>query len=194
MSICALLALVVTLTAGPAWAHPGRLAADGCHYCRTNCAKWSEVEGVRHCHRDRQKARARQSGQPPPRHPQAAQDRIRKIPIEIRDRTPRIVDADTLEMAGQRVRLQGIDAPEAAQSCRQATGHRYRCGDRATQALRARIGTSPVTCTAVSAKSAGVIQAATRARTAPLIDLRATTCVVIRPSLPLITHNNGYQR
>jgi hypothetical protein len=32
------------------FAHPGRTAADGCHYCRTNCAKWGEVEGERHCH------------------------------------------------------------------------------------------------------------------------------------------------
>jgi hypothetical protein len=31
-------------------AHPGNTAADGCHYCRTNCAKWGEVEGERHCH------------------------------------------------------------------------------------------------------------------------------------------------
>lgn len=31
-------------------AHPGRTASDGCHYCRTNCAKWGEVEGERHCH------------------------------------------------------------------------------------------------------------------------------------------------
>ena len=42
---------------------------------------------------------------------------------------------------------QGIDAPEAAQACRQASGQRYRCGDRATEALRARIGAGAVTCT-----------------------------------------------
>lgn len=32
------------------FAHPGRTASDGCHYCRTNCAKWGEVENARHCH------------------------------------------------------------------------------------------------------------------------------------------------
>lgn len=32
------------------FAHPGNTAADGCHYCRTNCAKWGEIEGARHCH------------------------------------------------------------------------------------------------------------------------------------------------
>lgn len=31
-------------------AHPGRTASDGCHYCRTNCASWGEIEGARHCH------------------------------------------------------------------------------------------------------------------------------------------------
>ena len=136
----ALLALVVALTASPAGAHPGNVAADGCHYCRTNCTKWGEVEGERHCHGDRQRARPRRNvQQPPAQPPQAAQDRIRKIPIEIRGSAPRIIDADTLEVAGQRVRLQGIDAPEAAQACRQANGQRYRCGERATEALRARI-------------------------------------------------------
>ena len=94
MSICTLLTLVVILTAGPARAHPGNVAPDGCHYCRPNCAKWGEVEGKRHCHRDRQRAPSRRNVQPPARRSQAAQERTRKIPIEIRDSTPRIVDAD----------------------------------------------------------------------------------------------------
>ena len=150
MSIGALLVLVVALTASPAWAHPGGLAADGWHYCRTNCAKWGQVEGERHGHEQHSATpapRSRQNVRPPARPPQAAGDRIRTIPIEIRDSTPRIVDAATLDVAGQRVRLQGIAAPEAAQSGRQATGHRYRCGAQATQALRARIGQGAVTGT-----------------------------------------------
>lgn len=32
------------------FAHPGNTAADGCHYCRTNCDKWGEAWGERHCH------------------------------------------------------------------------------------------------------------------------------------------------
>lgn len=143
---CALLTLAVFFTASPAPAHPGNVAADGCHYCWTNCPKWGQVYGQRHCHRGRQ--RPRQTVHPPPaRPPQAAQEGIRKRPIVIRDNAPRVVDADTLEMAGQRVRLQGIDAPEAAQTCRQATGHHYRCGERATEALRARIDAEALTCT-----------------------------------------------
>ena len=148
MRIGTVLALFVALTAGTVWAHPGGLAADGCHYCRTNCPKWGEVEGERHCHRDRQRARSRRNvQQPPARQSQATQERIGKIPIEIRGSAPRIVDADTLEVAGQRVRLQGIDAPESAQACRRASGRRYQCGESATQALRTRIGAGAVTCT-----------------------------------------------
>ena len=66
--------------------------------------------------------------------------------MEIWGSTPKIVDADTLVVAGERVRLQGIDAPESKQSCRRATGKRYLCGEAATQALRERIGTGAVTC------------------------------------------------
>lgn len=31
-------------------AHPGNTAADGCHYCRTNCDSWGVSWNVRHCH------------------------------------------------------------------------------------------------------------------------------------------------
>ena len=137
----ALMVVVVVLMDGAAFSHPGNTDADGCHYCRTNCAKWGEVEGARHCHGQKSQRH------PPARQPRAAQERIRKIPIEIRDSTPRVIDADTLHVAGQKVRLQGIDAPESAQSCRGADGRSYLCGDQATRALRERIGGRAVTCT-----------------------------------------------
>lgn len=31
-------------------AHPGNTAADGCHYCRTNCDRWGVPWNERHCH------------------------------------------------------------------------------------------------------------------------------------------------
>ena len=32
------------------YAHPGRTDSSGCHYCRTNCAKWGLSNGEYHCH------------------------------------------------------------------------------------------------------------------------------------------------
>ena len=49
---------------------------------------------------------------------------------------PRIIDGDSLEISGVRVRLHGIDAPEAKQSCHDAQGRRYRCGRDATSVLK----------------------------------------------------------
>ena len=45
--------VVVTLfvlVANPVFAHPGNTAADGCHYCRTNCDYWGVPWNERHCH------------------------------------------------------------------------------------------------------------------------------------------------
>lgn len=41
--------------------------------------------------------------------------------------TPTVIDGETLEVAGRRFRLYGIDAPELAQSC-ELRGRRYPCG------------------------------------------------------------------
>ncbi len=58
---------------------------------------------------------------------------------------PRIIDGDTIEVAGQRIRLHGIDAPESRQLCRRDVKH-WRCGGDATRALAEMIGRRPVNC------------------------------------------------
>ena len=45
-----------------------------------------------------------------------------------------IVDGDTLDMHGQRIRLWGIDSPESGQTCR-LEGEPVRCGTTASNAL-----------------------------------------------------------
>ncbi len=57
-----------------------------------------------------------------------------------------VIDGDTLEIRGVRIRLHGIDAPESRQSCMRASGARWRCGQQAALALSDRIGRRTVNC------------------------------------------------
>jgi endonuclease YncB( thermonuclease family) len=46
-----------------------------------------------------------------------------------------VIDCDTLEIHGQRIRLSGIDAPESSQLCRGDDSLQYRCGAKAANEL-----------------------------------------------------------
>jgi endonuclease YncB( thermonuclease family) len=57
-----------------------------------------------------------------------------------------VIDADTIEIHGERIRLHGIDAPESSQTCLDEAGQKWRCGQRAALALQDLIGRRTVTC------------------------------------------------
>ena len=57
-----------------------------------------------------------------------------------------VVDGDTIEIHGIRIRLHGIDAPESAQQCSLSTGELWRCGQQAALALSDRIGGRSLMC------------------------------------------------
>jgi endonuclease YncB( thermonuclease family) len=57
-----------------------------------------------------------------------------------------VIDGDTLEIHGTRIRLWGIDAPESTQLCRGDDSLQYRCGAQAANDLDVFIAWRPVNC------------------------------------------------
>ena len=62
------------------------------------------------------------------------------------DGKAKVVDGDTISVGGNSIRLHGIDAPESGQTCDNAIGLSYKCGQVATDRLSALIGANEVRC------------------------------------------------
>jgi endonuclease YncB( thermonuclease family) len=61
-----------------------------------------------------------------------------------------VIDGDTLDIHGNRIRLWGVDAPESDQLCRGEDSLPYRCGADAANQLDAFIARRPVDCSPIS--------------------------------------------
>lgn len=70
--------------------------------------------------------------------------------ISIRVGVPEVIDGDTITILEERIRLHGIDAPEASQLCNSALGEEYRCGQEAAVSLDQFIGGRIVVCEPLS--------------------------------------------
>jgi endonuclease YncB( thermonuclease family) len=112
-----------------ALAHGGGLDKQGCHHNRK--------EGGYHCHRGPQAGQAFSS--------KAEAQRATQPSFTALKGRPRIIDGDTIELAGKRIRLHGIDAPEAKQTCTKE-GKEWLCGQEATWELARLIEEHWVTC------------------------------------------------
>lgn len=58
----------------------------------------------------------------------------------------RVIDGDTIDIAGERIRLDGIDAPEHGQRCPSKSGGTWRCGRSAMRHLKQLVGTEQASC------------------------------------------------
>lgn len=84
--------------------------------------------------------------------------------------TASVTDGDTLTIGPVRVRLHGIDAPEAGQTCKGANGRSWQCGTEATNRLAELVEGRKIECKAVDRDAYGRIVATC---TADGIDLNA---------------------
>lgn len=71
------------------------------------------------------------------------------LPSELIAGRATVVDGDTLRVADRRIRISGIDAPEADQTCGTQTGGRWSCGTEARTRLIAFLGGQTVRCVAL---------------------------------------------
>jgi endonuclease YncB( thermonuclease family) len=92
-----------------------------------------------------------------------ASDRVTSMPATASG-TPLVLDGDTIDLSGLRVRLFGIDAFERDQLCERSDGSRFACGQLARESLLVAIGSAPVTCTRRDVDTYGRMVAVCRGR------------------------------
>ena len=75
--------------------------------------------------------------------PPAGAETSQEVPIS---GTAEVVDGDTITIASERIRLEGVDAPEMSQNCTKANGEVWDCGREAGRALAQMTKDQSVVC------------------------------------------------
>ena len=128
--------------------HSGEVGADGCHaggkpyHChfRTSKSTWIDPDPPGtpvHKIRKADRKPGRRQVMPAGRSPNSP---------NVLEGVAKVIDGDTIEIAGNRIRLHGIDALEGRQRCRRADGTTWACGRDAARALRGMIAGGRVSC------------------------------------------------
>ena len=134
-----ILSLVFTIVPSMAvLAHEGGLDSSGCH----NDRKKSEY----HCHNGPLSGESFNSKGDAFESLQKQGAKEEKRVAEQLIGVASVIDGDTIEIHGQRIRFHGVDAPESAQLCKSDEGKEYRCGQQAALALSDMIGKKTVAC------------------------------------------------
>lgn len=141
--------LIVALRITPAGAHGGGLDSNGghnnrktggYHYHRGPMAGQSYTSKTEATAAPNEKGNAGDTGQGEKiRQPSAGAAAKQLVGVSS------VIDGDTIEIHGQRIRLHGIDAPESSQTCLDG-GKITRCGTTAANRLAEKIGGRTVIC------------------------------------------------
>jgi endonuclease YncB( thermonuclease family) len=145
----------LVFTTESALAHGGGLDGLGCHHNRK--------AGGYHCHRGSMAGQHFRSKNEAVQQLRVPKPRSQSSPsTEELTGIPKITDGDTIRIGNTRIRLHGIDAPEAKQTCT-ADGKEWRCGWEATNALANIVGRHWVTCSKRDVDRYGRVVAVCRA-------------------------------
>ena len=128
--------------------HSGEVGKDGCHaggepyHCHFRVSKSTRIDPdppgtpVHKIRREERRSGRRQVT--PEVHSPNSPNMLEGV--------AKVIDGDTIEIAGNEIRLHGIDALEGRQRCRRTDGTTWACGREAARALRGMIAGGRVSC------------------------------------------------